>query len=162
MRKVSMKKLLAIAMTTLIAVSSLNTLAGPKHDKQVKSERSHKGQRFNITRMMKHFNQLDLSEAQQSDIKALLTEGVAEGKPNKEAMASLDKEIKELKKSETLDEQSIRAANIEIANLKSDLMIMRKKKKQEIEALLTEEQLSSLKKMKQERKQKRRKDNDSE
>lgn len=171
-----MKKLAIITGAILglaVAGVSQTSIAGPKHKHQGEHRihgEGHGGgefrkrgmRRMNMKRAMHHLSHLDLSEQQKIDIKAAIKDGMQAAQAKRESIAPLKEQLRELAKAETVDASAIKALSAQIADVKSDLMIMHIAKKREIGELLTEEQRQELAEMKAEHRKHRTFEGDDE
>lgn len=154
MRKIQV--ITAVLLSLSLASYSMESYAGPNHHKhQRDGERHGPNKKLNMKRVMKHYSQLDLSEAQTNSIKKIVTEGFQQSKLKRQEIRTLGQQLKNIKSSETVDEQALRAVGIEIANLKSDIMVMHINRRKQADSVLTEQQLVELNELRAERKQRR-------
>jgi Spy/CpxP family protein refolding chaperone len=164
MKKIAI--LTGAALTLAIAAIAQTSLAGPKHhgehrmhgaDHGSAGKNMQRGQRrMNMKRAMHHLSHLDLSEQQKIDIKAAIKDGMQAAQTKRETIAPLRQQMRDLGKADVIDESAIKALSLEIANVKSDLMILHLAKKRQIGELLTEEQRAKLAEMKADHRKHRR------
>ena len=149
--------ILAVALTSVSTLS----MAGPNHrhhDERVLHERSSDQARWmSVKRAMHALSHLDLTEQQKIDIKALVKEGIEASKAKRVEVKKLHKKLKQANKDDVIDEQAIRSTSSDIADLKSDLLIMHLNKRKQVMELLTDEQKAKMKEVKA-KKNHRRKD----
>ncbi|MBV1910930.1 MAG: hypothetical protein KUG78_16645 [Kangiellaceae bacterium] len=150
------------AIILVLTCFSVPSYAGPEHQYRTSAHEDEMfprhQQRMNMGRMMHHFSHLDLTDEQTLSIKNLIKDGFEQGKAKRGVMKTLHHQKRTLTKSDIIDEQAIRTLGVEIANIKSDLMIMRLNKRREVEALLDEQQVTKLKAMKAEHEGRRRRE----
>jgi len=147
----------AVLIVSFVGFSA-TVSAGPQHKEHKKMGMHQKGEpQINMKRVMRHLSKIDLTDEQKTSIKALIKESMEANKPKNQQMKALHMKMKGLRKSDTLDEQSVRDISFQIAQLKSDLMISRHKNRQAVKALLTDEQRQKLEEMKGKSKGKDRK-----
>ncbi|MGX5175274.1 Spy/CpxP family protein refolding chaperone [Aliikangiella sp. IMCC44653] len=83
---------------------------------------------------------LDLTEAQQAEVKKIHSEGKDDRKAQHKQMKSLKKQLHGLLQAEQIDEGAIKAVSLQMAEQKADMLINKARKKQRVYALLTPEQ----------------------
>lgn len=139
----------------LILGSSVKVTAGPYHKEGHNHSHEHEheqvGRGVNVVRVMRHLSKLDLTDQQQSDIKSLIKSGIEESKTQRESLNEMHGQMKKLMDTDAIDEAAIKALSAEMANIKSDLAILRLNKKQQVAALLNDEQRAKLKEMRHKR-----------
>ncbi len=109
------------------------------------------GRGMNIKRVMRHLAALDLTDEQRVEIKSLVKAGIEDSKPQRDSLKAMHQQMKKLMHADTVDEAAIKSLAAEMANIKSDLMILHINKRQQVAALLNDEQQAKLKKMKHQR-----------
>jgi len=149
MKKVSL--ITGIILTAAVASYSFHLSASPHRSGG--HGFSHDGQRQGMTvkRVMQHLSHLNLSEQQKVDIRALVEDGIEAAKGKRQQMKALHLRMKEQRNSGSVDEQAIRSISREIAEVKSDLMILHLNKRKQVSELLTGEQRVKMAEMKAER-----------
>lgn len=149
----NMKKL--IIGTTLGAAScafALHSFAGPHGAGGPCHFRGgHPPMGMTAERVMHRLAKLDLSEQQKIDIEALTRTGSNAAKEKRQQLELLRGKMKKLANSETIDEQALKSLTSQMADLRSDMMIMHLKKREQIESLLTDEQKEKFNKMRHRR-----------
>ncbi len=147
------KLLGSILLAASIAMLSVNVNAG--HHSKSERHHNHSDKKPTIKKVMKQLSKLDLTDDQKTEIKVVVKSGLEKSKGKWQAMRELKKQMKALKHAEPLDEQAIKSLSAEMADIKSDLMIMHINKRKQVTSLLTDEQKEKFKKMKHKRGHKR-------
>jgi len=145
-----LKILASIALSLFIIGYSAQSIAKPNYQSAHGYSEGHqrgKGE-LNLKRIMRLLSLLDLTEQQRVEIESIVKNAIQANKPKREEIKALYVELKEIKKSDKVDEQAIRTLASEIASLKSDLFIMHINKRKEVAALLSAEQLERLERIK--------------
>ena len=153
MKNISLLAGLFIAL--VFAGYSSDLAAHKNHNKAQKSFHGDKqfGHGMSVKRAMRRLAVLDLTEEQRAEIKSLVKAGIEESKPQRDALSAKHQQMKKLMHAETADESAIKSLTAEMANIKSDLMILHINKRQQVADLLNDEQRETLNKMKNQRKQ---------
>ncbi|MFT6731995.1 MAG: Spy/CpxP family protein refolding chaperone [Polaribacter sp.] len=145
------RKTILISITAgLFAIGSM-AIANPNHKMRHGGYDNHVRQAPNAKNVMKLLSKLDLSDEQRVEIKALIQNGMESTKAQRETLKSMHHQMKALTQAEAVDETGIKSLTLEMANLKSDLMIARLNKHHQISSLLNDEQKEKMDKMKQHR-----------
>jgi len=121
---------------------------GGKHHGKSHGKRSGKGG-HGMKRMIK---KLDLTEAQQAELKTLREEQKAASAPLREEMKALRTEMKALDTSSADYDGQVAAIADKKANLTRQTFILKSSARQKFQAVLTAEQLATMKEMKENRK----------
>jgi len=145
--------LAGLLITLVFAGYTSNLGAGPHHkeDHPFSHGDEQPGRGMSVKRVMRHLAVLDLTEEQRAEIKTLVKAGIEESKPQRDALSALHRQMKELMHAETADNSAIKSLAAEIANIKSDLMILHINKRQQLATLLNEEQRATLNRIKDQR-----------
>jgi Spy/CpxP family protein refolding chaperone len=101
---------------------------------------------------MEHLSRLDLSEQQSIDIRRIVEAGIESSKEKRATLKVLHLKMKKMRNAEEIDESGIKALSAEIAEIKSDMLILHLNKRKQVEELLTDLQKDKLQKMKNMRK----------
>jgi protein CpxP len=104
-----------------------------------------------VKRVMRHLGVLDLTDEQRGEIKSLVKAGIEQSKPQRDALHVMHGKMKKLMHADVADEAAIKSLAAEMANIKSDLMILHINKRQQVAVLLNDEQRAELKKIKHQR-----------
>jgi len=148
------KTILIGAIASIFAIGSM-AIANPNHKTRHGGYSSHERQAPNAKKIMRHLAKLDLSEEQRSEIETLVINGIESTKVQRETLKSLQHQMKALMHADAVDETAIKSLTYDMANIKSDLMIVRLNKRHQIASLLNDEQNAKMQKMKQHRMMKR-------
>lgn len=144
-----------LLITLVFAGYTSDLAAGPHHKKAHPFSHGDEqiGRGMSVKRVMRHLAVLDLTEEQRVEIKSLVKAGIEESKPQRDALSDMHRQMKKLAHAETADSSAIKSLAAEMANIKSDLMIMHIDKRQQLATLLTEEQRATLDRIKDQRMQ---------
>jgi Spy/CpxP family protein refolding chaperone len=93
------------------------------------------------------FRELDLTEEQRTQVKAIVDSHQDEFRAAGEKMRTARQGMQALLEAETLDEAAIRAKSVEVAAAEADSAILGAKVRQQTLQVLTSEQLAKLKEM---------------
>jgi Spy/CpxP family protein refolding chaperone len=143
------KLLSSVLLAASILMLSVNANAG--HHSKNDRQHSQSDKRGSVVNIMKKISKLDLTDEQNMEIKAIVQSGLDDSKDKRQAMRALKSNMKTLRHTEVLDEQAIKLLSAEMADIKSDLMIMHINKRRQVAALLTDEQKETFKEMKHKR-----------
>ncbi len=146
----------AITLTSFINVAAVEANPnGKQHKKHYNSYEHDEFEAPSSKRIMRKLSKLDLSDAQKTEIESLIADGIKSTKSQRETLKSMRHQMKALLQADNVDETAIRSLSTELANVKSELMILKLNKRQQIASLLNDEQKSKLGKMKSNRKSRR-------
>jgi|GEM_PF-4634341 len=100
------------------------------------------------------FSQLDLSDAQRDELKALKQNNSESINAGKEAIYPMKSQMKELLMADEIDETAVKDLAVQIAEKKADQMLLIASIKKQAIAILTDEQRTELEQMKEKRQRK--------
>ncbi|MET1256675.1 Spy/CpxP family protein refolding chaperone [Aliikangiella maris] len=134
-------KIKALLMSLIIGFFSLSTMAGHPE---------HQGDRGNHRDMMfyKIMKKMDLTSEQKSQLKSIRAEYKPLMKENHEQVKAIKKQLKSLLKADVLDESAIRDVHAQMAQYKSNNLIIQTKMKRAMFQVLNEEQQKKFKQLK--------------
>ncbi len=135
-----------------------NLLAGSEYHpndsaENIAEKHHHSGKKHRKYRKL--MEKLDLTQEQRESFKAIKERNKKQIIANRSSMKTLKKKIKRLLKAEVIDEPAVREFSAQMAELKTDNMILHAREKKEMLTLLTNEQKEKLEQMKQRRQEKR-------
>jgi len=134
--------MLLIAIVTMFTVSMFSTVSAAERSGRFK-------QRAGIRhRVISALMELDLTQKQKKDIRAIVTGAIKENKELIRSFADAKKNAAEMIRADEFNEQAIRDAVQKLEPIEEDLAVVRAKTFSKIKALLTPGQKEILKKLK--------------
>lgn len=141
------------AAVALLAVSATQPVHAEGKHKERKAHMEKRGPMLLSERVAEKLN---LTEAQQNQIKQIFEQAKSEAKADKESLKSLKKQWRTLSKEDALDEQSLLDVANQQATLKAKLKVKRLQTNKAVQLVLNEEQQEMIAKWKNKKKRKAR------
>ncbi|MDB2374645.1 Spy/CpxP family protein refolding chaperone [Psychrosphaera haliotis] len=141
------------AVVALVAVSATQPAHAEGKHKERKAHMEKRGPMLLSERVAE---KLDLTEAQQNQIKQIFEQAKSETKADKESLKSLKKQWRTLSKADALDEQSLLEVANQQAALKAKLQVKRLQTEKAVQLVLNEEQQEKIAKWKKKKQRKAR------
>ena len=147
---------LLLSLSAVVALAAVSATQPAHAEGKHKERKAHMEKRGPMLLSERVAEKLDLTEAQQSQIKQIFEQAKSETKADKESLKSLKKQWRTLSKADVLDEQSLLEVANQQANLKAKLQVKRLQTEKAVHLVLNEEQQEMIAKWKNKKKRKAR------